>query len=71
MTEYPVVAREISGKMRLGVEDAAELEADVRNVVAQGYQRVDVETCADGEQVGTVVASEDGTDVESVRWEQE
>lgn len=71
MTEYPVVAREIGGKMRLGVEDADELEADVRDVVAQGYQRVDVDTCEDGEQVGTVVASGDGEEIESVRWTQE
>jgi hypothetical protein len=71
MTEYPVVAREIGGKMRLGVEDDDELEANVRDVVAQGYQRVDVETAEDGEQVGTVVASEDGAEVESVRWVQE
>ncbi|MFB6072556.1 MAG: hypothetical protein ABEJ88_06265 [Halobacterium sp.] len=67
MTEYPIVVREIGGKNRLGVEDADEFDADLRDVVSEGYQRVDVAACEDGERVGTVVASSD-TEIETVRW---
>ncbi|MFC3476328.1 hypothetical protein [Halobacterium litoreum] len=67
MTEYPVVVREIGGQNRLGVEDADEFEADLREVVAEGYERVDVESCEDGEQVGTVVAASE-TEIATVRW---
>jgi|GEM_PF-1419669 len=66
MTEYPIVVREIGGKMRLGVEEAQALDADLRDVVATAYDRVDVQDCEDGEVVGHVVAS--GDDVEDVRW---
>ncbi|MFC7199587.1 hypothetical protein [Halospeciosus flavus] len=69
MPEYPIVVRELGGEMRLGVEEADELEADVREVVTEGYERVDVDACEDGERVGTVVASEDNLDVVDVRWE--
>ncbi|WP_232702218.1 hypothetical protein [Halobacterium wangiae] len=68
MREYPIVVREIGGKHRLGVEEAAEFDADLREVVAEGYSRIDVEDCEDGEQVGTVVASETAPEVETVRW---
>ncbi|MXR21230.1 hypothetical protein [Halobacterium bonnevillei] len=66
MAEYPIVVRELGGKMRLGVEEADALEADLRDVVTEGYQRIDVQECADGEQVGVVVAS--GDNIETVRW---
>lgn len=66
MTEYPIVVRELGGKMRLGVEEAEALDADLRDVVTEGYERIDVEDCEDGERVGVVVA--DGDDVETVRW---
>jgi hypothetical protein len=66
MAEYPIVVRELGGKMRLGVEEADALEADLRDVVTEGYQRIDVQDCEDGEQVGVVVAS--GDSIETVRW---
>ncbi|WP_353633751.1 hypothetical protein ABSL23_10850 [Halobacterium sp. NMX12-1] len=66
MTEYPIVVREIGGKMRLGVEEAAALDADLREVVADAYDRVDVQDCGDGEVVGHVIAS--GDEIEDVRW---
>jgi hypothetical protein len=66
MTEYPIVVREIAGKKRLGVEEAEALDADLRDVVTEGYERVDVEGCEDGERVGSVVAA--GDEVEDVRW---
>ncbi|MFB6269535.1 MAG: hypothetical protein ABEH83_06305 [Halobacterium sp.] len=66
MAEYPVVVRELGGKMRLGVEEAEALDADLRRVVTEGYERIDVEDCDDGEQVGVVVA--DGDTIESVEW---
>ncbi|MCG1002988.1 MULTISPECIES: hypothetical protein [Halobacterium] len=66
MTEYPIVVREIGGKMRLGVEEADAFDADLREIVADAYERVDVENCGDGEVVGHVVAS--GDEVEDVRW---
>jgi len=69
MPEYPIVVREIGGQNRLGVEEAEDLEADVREVVTEGYNRIEIENRADGETVGTVVASEDRQSVESVRWE--
>jgi hypothetical protein len=68
MAEYPIVVRELGGKMRLGVEEAEALDADLREVVTEGYERIDVEDCVDGEQVGTVVAA--GDTIETVRWEQ-
>ena len=66
MAEYPIVVRELGGKMRLGVEEAEALEADLREVVTEGYQRIEVEDCEDGEAVGVVVA--DGDTIETVRW---
>jgi hypothetical protein len=68
MPEYPIVVREIGGRNRLGVEDADDLEADVRAVVTEGYERIDVEARTDGERVGTVVASDDSTSIETIRW---
>jgi hypothetical protein len=68
MTEYPIVVRELGGEKRVGVEDAEEFEADLREVVVDAYERVDIEACADGEQVGTVVAASD-TEIESIEWE--
>lgn len=69
MPEYPIVVREIRGQNRLGVEEAGELEADVRQVVTEGYEQIAVAERADGEQVGTVVASEDSASIETVRWQ--
>ncbi|MGB9965950.1 hypothetical protein [Halobacterium hubeiense] len=66
MAEYPIVVREIGGKMRLGVEEADALDADLRDVVTEGYERVDVQDCGDGDVVGHVVAS--GDEIEDVRW---
>ncbi|WP_336037569.1 hypothetical protein [Halobacterium yunchengense] len=66
MAEYPIVVRELGGKMRLGVEEAEALDANLRDVVTEGYERVDVDACEDGEQVGVVVA--DGDTVAAVRW---
>jgi hypothetical protein len=66
MAEYPIVVRELGGKMRLGVEEAEALDADLRDVVTEGYQRIDVQDCEDGERVGVVVAS--GDTIETVRW---
>ena len=57
MTEYPIVVRELGGENRLGVEEADEFEGDLRDVVVEGYERVDVADCEDGEVVGTVVAA--------------
>jgi hypothetical protein len=68
MPEYPIVVREIAGKNRLGVEDADGLEADLRPVISEGYERVDVESKDDGERVGTVVAASDRPAIEEVRW---
>jgi hypothetical protein len=68
MTEYPIVVRELGGEMRLGVEDADEFEGDLRDVVVEGYERIAVSECADGERVGTVIAASE-TDIESVEWE--
>ncbi|MEF8757546.1 MAG: hypothetical protein V5A23_05100 [Halobacteriales archaeon] len=70
MREYPIVVREIGGRNRLGVEKADDLEANVRAVVTEGYQRIDVEARADGERVGTVLAADDATTIERVRWEE-
>jgi hypothetical protein len=70
MPEYPIVVREIGGRNRLGVEDADDLEADVRAVVTEGYERIDIEERDDGERVGTVVASDDSTSIETIRWEE-
>lgn len=69
MPEYPIVVREIGGKNRLGVEKADDLEADVREVVAEGYEQIDIERRDDGEAVGTVVASDDRQRIEDVRWD--
>lgn len=68
MPEYPIVVREIGGKNRLGVENADDLEADLRPVVSEGYERVDVDRRDDGERVGTVVAGPDRRSIEEVRW---
>ncbi|MFW6376561.1 MAG: hypothetical protein ACOC0F_01165 [archaeon] len=70
MPEYPIVVREIGGRNRLGVERADGLAADVRPVVTEGYERIDVEARTDGERVGTVVASDDRTTIETIRWEE-
>jgi hypothetical protein len=67
MPEYPIVVRELGGENRLGVEGADEFEGDLRDVVVEGYERVDVADCEDGEQVGTVVAGSE-TEIEDVRW---
>jgi len=69
MTEFPIVVREIGGRNRLGVEEAEDLEADVREVVTEGYNRIDIEERSDGEGVGTVVASNDLQTIEDVRWD--
>lgn len=69
MPEYPIVVREIGGQNRLGVEEAEDLEADVRHVVTEGYEQIAVDEHADGEQVGTVVASADRASIETVRWQ--
>lgn len=63
------MVREIGGQNRLGVEEADDLDADVRSVVTEGYERIDVPERSDGEQVGTVVASEDRQSVRDVRWD--
>jgi len=68
MTEYPIVVRELGGENRLGVEEADEFEGDLRDVVVEGYERVDVQNCEDGEQVGTVVAASE-TEIAEVCWE--
>ena len=68
MREYPIVVREIGGEHRLGVEDAEEFDGELRDVVTEGYGRIDVAEREDGEQVGTVVASETAPEVETVRW---
>ncbi|MFQ3293392.1 MAG: hypothetical protein ACI9PP_000801 [Halobacteriales archaeon] len=69
MAEYPIVVREIGGRNRLGVEDAEDLEADVRAVVTEGYEQIEVEARDDGERVGTVIASDDRTAIKSIRWD--
>ncbi|WP_135662909.1 hypothetical protein [Halorhabdus rudnickae] len=69
MPEYPIVVREIGGQNRLGVEEADDLAADVREVVTEGYNRIDIEERSDGEAVGTVVASDDRQTIEDVRWD--
>ncbi|CCQ32410.1 conserved hypothetical protein [Halorhabdus tiamatea SARL4B] len=63
------MVREIGGQNRLGVEEADDLEADVREIVTDGYEQIDVERRDDGEVVGTVVASEDRQTIEDVRWD--
>ena len=70
MPEYPIVVREIGGRNRLGVEDADDLSADVRPVVTEGYERIDVKAHTDGDRVGTVVAAEDGESIETILWEE-
>jgi len=67
MTEYPIVVRELGGENRLGVEEADEFEGDLRDVVVEGYKRVEVAECEDGEVVGTVVATSE-TEIAEVRW---
>ncbi len=69
MPDYPIVVRELGGRNRLGVEGADDLEANVRPLITDGYKRIDVEERDDGEQVGTVVAAEDGRSIRSVRWD--
>jgi hypothetical protein len=69
MPEYPIVVREIGGQNRLGVEEATDLEANVRSVVAEGYERIAVEKRDDGDRVGTVVASSDRQSIEDIQWE--
>ena len=67
MPEYPIVVREIGGENRLGVEEAEAFEGDLRDIVVEGYERVAVADCADGEQVGVVVAASE-TAIEDVQW---
>jgi len=67
MPEYPIVVRELGGENRLGVEEAEAFEGDLRDVVVEGYERVDVAACEDGQRVGTVVAASE-TEIEDVRW---
>lgn len=67
MAEYPIVVRTVGGQNRLGVEDAEGADVDFRDVVVEGYERVAVADCDDGEQVGTVVV-ESGTEIAAVRW---
>jgi hypothetical protein len=67
MPEYPIVVRELGGENRLGVEEADAFEGDLRDVVVEGYERVDVASCADGEQVGVVVAASE-TEIDEIRW---
>lgn len=69
MPEYPIVVREIGGQNRLGVEEADALEANLRSVVSEGYERIDPEAYEDGDKVGTVVASDDNQSVRRVRWD--
>ncbi|WEL17767.1 MULTISPECIES: hypothetical protein [unclassified Halorhabdus] len=69
MPEYPVIVREIGGQNRLGVEEADDLEADVREIVTEGYEQINVERRDDGEVVGTVVASDDRQRIEDVHWD--
>lgn len=69
MTEFPIVVREIGGQNRLGVEQAEGLEADVREVVTEGYNRIDIAERTDGEEVRTVVASDDLQTIADVRWD--
>ena len=69
MAEYPIIVREIGGQNRLGVEQADDLEADVRTVVTEGYERIDVASKSDGDRVGTVVAGADRQTIEDVRWD--
>lgn len=68
MPKYPIVVREIAGRNRLGVENSDDLEANLRAVVTEGYERIDVESRDDGERVGTVIGSDDRTAIESIRW---
>ncbi|GGL57439.1 hypothetical protein [Halocalculus aciditolerans] len=70
MQEFPIVVREAGGRNRLGVEDEGALDANVRDVVVEGYERVDVEGAADGDVVGYVVADDFGAAVERVEWEE-
>lgn len=69
MPEYPIVVRTIGGQNRLGVEEAEELDADVSGIVAEGYERIDVDERADGDVVGTVVASDDESSITDVDWD--
>jgi len=69
MPEYPIVVRELGGKMRLGVEGADDLAASVREVVTEGYERIDVEAREDGEAVGRVVAAADKQSIRTVEWD--
>lgn len=69
MPEYPIVVRELGGKMRLGVEGADDLAASVREVVTEGYERIDVEAREDGEAVGRVVAAADKESIRTVKWD--
>ncbi|QGN06613.1 hypothetical protein Hrd1104_04425 [Halorhabdus sp. CBA1104] len=69
MPEYPIVVREIGGQNRLGVEEAEDLAADVREVVTEGYNRIHVDEYDDGDQIGTVIASGDRETIEDVRWD--
>lgn len=69
MAEYPIVVREIGGRNRLGVEEAEEFDANLRPVITEGYERIDVQDREDGERVGTVVGNDEGTSVVTVRWD--
>lgn len=68
MSEYPIVVREIGGEKRIGVEEAEPLDVNLRSVVTEGYERIDLDERSDGEQVGTVVATEDNNAIAKVRW---
>ena len=69
MPEYPIVVREIGGQNRLGVEEAEDLEADVREIVTDGYEQIDVAQRDDGDVIGTVVAGDDRQKIVDVRWD--
>ena len=69
MPEYPIVVRELGGRNRLGVEGADDLDANLRPVITEGYERIEVAKRDDGERVGTVVADEGQTSILTVRWD--
>lgn len=70
MQEFPIVVRAVGGRNRLGVEDDGGLRANVRAVVEEAYERVDVEAAEDGDVVGHVVSDDEGRSVERVEWEE-
>ena len=44
-------------------------DKEVREIVTDGYEQIDVEQRDDSETVGTVVASEDRQSIEDVQWD--